>query len=251
MIKNLIDSAARQLLDARRSSFPLESLSSEYEPEDRETAYAIQDALIAASGEAIGGWKIAAGTGAAPVCSPLLASAYRTPGEPLSVARTMATIVEAEIAVRIGKNLPPRKERYTPEEIEAAIAALHPSLEILGSRFKPAYTPSPLLVIADLQNNSAVVTGPAKSDWRSIDPSQLDIILAAGGKTLSVSKGPSLTDILAALTWLANGRSHRYGGLARDQIIITGSRVNLPIGRPGERVRAEFADLGEIALMPI
>ncbi|MEZ2128118.1 MULTISPECIES: 2-keto-4-pentenoate hydratase [unclassified Sinorhizobium] len=249
MTSNRIDAAAKHLLDARRNGFRLEGLSSEYIPADRETAFAIQDALIAQSGEEIGGWKIAADAGPDPLCSPLLASAYRLPDEPLGMERTMATIVEAEVAVSIGSDLPPRDRNYTDEEIEAAIAAARPALEVLGTRFNRSFVIPPLLAVADLQNNSAVVAGPEDKDWRKIDFSTLPIRLGIGGdRVLEVDRGASKTEIVTALTWLANTRARRHGGLKAGQIIITGSRVNLPIGQPGDRITADFGALGTIAI---
>lgn len=249
MTSNRIDAAAKHLLDARRSGFHLEGLSSEYIPVDRAAAFAVQDALIAQSGEEIGGWKIAAGAGSDALCSPLLASAYRSPDEPLGVARTMATIVEAEVAVSIGSDLPPRDRNYTEEEIEAAIAAVHPALEILGTRFNRSFVIPPFLAAADLQNNAAVVAGPADKDWRKIDFSTLAIRLCAGQeRVLEVDRGASKAEIVAALTWLANGRARNHGGLKAGQIIITGSRVNMPIGHPGDRITADFGALGTIAI---
>jgi 2-keto-4-pentenoate hydratase len=243
-----ISAAARHLLGARRSGFRLEGLADDFVPGDYEVAYAIQDALIDVSEEWIGGWKIAAGTGPEPVCSPLLASSYRRDGDVLNVAGTMATIVEAEVAVRIGSDLPPRSKGYSEQEMSSAIASLHPSLEILGTRFNPKLSVPQLVVIADLQNNSAVAVGAPKTDWQEIDLSHLGITLTVGDEVLKVDKGPTMADVLSALTWLANGRAHRYGGFKAGQVIITGSRVNTPIGRPGETVGADFGVLGKISL---
>jgi 2-keto-4-pentenoate hydratase len=243
-----IAAAARHLLEARKSGFHLEGLADDFVPEELDVAYAIQDAIIKASEEQIGGWKIAAGTGPGPMCSPLLASAYRASGDILNVAASMATLVEAEVAVRIGTDLPPRDKDYSEQEVSGAIGSLHPSLEILGTRFNPEITIARLLVIADLQNNAAVVVGPAVPEWQGLDLSGLGIKLLIGDRSTATDTGPSASDVLSALTFLANGRARRYGGLKAGQVVITGSRINAPIARPGETVGAEFDRLGGVSL---
>lgn len=243
-----IAAAAKHLLGARKSGFYLEGLAEDFVPEDMNVAYAIQDAIIEASGEQIGGWKIAAGTGPDPACSPLLGSAYRATGDILNVAASMATLVEAEVAVRIGTDLPPRSTDYSEEEVAAAIASLHPSLEILGTRFNPTMTVPRLIVMADLQNNAAVVVGPAVPDWRGLDLSRLGIRLTIGDQSSTTDTGPTASDVLFALAFLANGRARKYGGLKAGQVVITGSRINAPIGQPGETVGAAFDGLGEVSL---
>ena len=42
--------------------------------------------------------------------------------------------VEGEFAISIGKNLPPREQPYTYEEVYSAINGVAPSLEFVGSR---------------------------------------------------------------------------------------------------------------------
>ena len=46
--------------------------------------------------------------------------------------------VEAEVAFRLGHDLPPRGTPYTREEIVAALATAHPAIEILDP---PSSTP--------------------------------------------------------------------------------------------------------------
>jgi 2-keto-4-pentenoate hydratase len=157
-------------------------------------------------------------------------------------------VVEAEVAVRIGRDLPPRTEDYSETEVRAAIASLHPSLEILGSRFDPRLTVPRLLTGADFQGNAAIVVGAPKADWADIDLSQLGITLTIGDQQSSVNSGPTAGDIVSALTWLANGRARDHGGLKAGQVIITGARPKAPIGGPGETAYADFGVLGQVSL---
>mgnify|MGYP003664784375 CR=1 FL=1 len=251
MTKKRLATAARQLLSARRSGFKLEGLAADLVPTGREEAYLVQELLVLQSEEALGGWKVAVGTGSDPVCSPILLSAYRTGNEPIDLARTMANLVEAEIGVRFGSDLPPRDEPYRDDEVAAAIEAIHPTLEILGSRFTERAEVSELINVADLQRNSAVIVGQAWHDWRQLDLSSEAIVLRIGHADCGTNVGPAIDDIIATLTWLANGRAMRFGGLKAGQIVITGSRVNAPIGTRGEMIEARFGTLGPVTLVSV
>ena len=247
-MENRVASAAKALLDARRSGFRLEGFADDCVPQDLETAYALQAKLVESSGEGIGGWKVAAGTGSEPLCSPILSTAYRSSDDILNVTGAMATLVEAEVAVRFASDLPPREKPYSEEEVYAAIAAFHPSLEILGTRFNPKLEVPRLLVVGDLQNNSAVVVGAPAEKSRDIDLSRLGITLTIGDQRSTIETGPPLADALSALTWLANGRAREFSGFKAGQVVITGSRINAPVGAPGDSVSADFGALGTVSL---
>jgi 2-keto-4-pentenoate hydratase len=237
---------SQQLLDVRKTGQRLHQLPEALVPPDLLTAYEIQDAII--GGEPVGGWKIAAGVGIEPLCSPLFASAYHASGAVLDVGQAMATIAEAEVAVRIGSDLPPREEPYSETEVAEAIASLHPSLEILGSRFLDSKSVPPLLAIADLQSNAAIVVGPPLTDWQGLDLSSLHIDFKVGAKAASVDRGASNDETVGAIAWLANTRAHSHGGLRKGQVIITGSRINAPITASDETVIADFGPLGTVTL---
>lgn len=247
-MENRVASAAKALLDARRSGFRLEGFADDCVPQDLNAAYALQRKLVEASGEGIGGWKVAAGTGPEPLCSPILSTAYRSSDDILNVTGSMATLVEAEVAVRFGSDLPPREKPYSEDEVWSAIATFHPSLEILGTRFNPKLDVPRLLVVGDLQNNSAVVIGAPAEKSRDIGLARLGITLTIGDQKSTIETGPSLSDALSALTWLANSRAQQFGGFKAGQVVITGSRINATIGVPGESVGADFGALGTVSL---
>jgi 2-keto-4-pentenoate hydratase len=240
--------AAKLFVDTRHSKRLIPAISEEMVPQTREEAYAIQDGIIALQG-AVGGWKVATGTGPEPVCSPLPASIYIDSGENFSIGGWLATLIETEVAVKLGRDLPARSTPYTRDEVKAAMASLHPAIEVIGSRFAPEITLPKLLGIGDLQNNSAVLTGPAITDWSGLDLAHLKISLRTGGVEIGTADGgPDIEAIIDALTWLANHAGARQGGLRAGQIIITGSRIVRPIGKPGEAVEADFGALGSLKI---
>src|SRR5438046_2515629 len=115
-----VQQAAELLVEARRSGRPLDGLPPALRATSAAQAWAIQDAVMALLGERAGGWKVGVVDGVPPSCAPMFASLIRP--SPLSIpAATVPLLgVEAEIAVRIGRDLPPRAEPYGRADILAA-----------------------------------------------------------------------------------------------------------------------------------
>ena len=64
--------------------------------------------------------------------------------------------------------LAPRAQPYTREEILAA-ASLHPTIEIVDSRYRDFRSLDRLQVLADNVSNGALVYGAAVSGWHGIE----------------------------------------------------------------------------------
>ena len=101
--------AADLLLAARKDpSKKLTDLPAELQPKDRPEAYVIQH-MIAATFSGIGGWKVGAlgpETNAIMQCGALPAEGV-VPSPATTSANTLRGI-EAEVAFRMGRDLPPR-----------------------------------------------------------------------------------------------------------------------------------------------
>jgi len=240
--------AADLLAKVRRTGVVLDSFPDDLVPVDRDEIYALQDALIAALG-AVGGWKIAAASESAPLCSPLLASSYLPSGASLDITTNRATIVEVEVGFRFKADLPPRGTPYGRDEVLEAIEGALPALEIVGTRFAADFAVPRTVALGDLQVNAAVVTGTVVSDWQGLDLANLAVSADVGADHYAVDAGTTKEAIIDALVWLANNGAVRQGGLKAGQVVITGARINKPIGRPGEMVEASLDGLGQVRLM--
>lgn len=238
--------AAMLLSRARHTGERLAAFPEALVPQDRAGAYAVQDELIALEGE-VGGWKVAAGVEATPIHSPILATGYLASGVTLDMTTLLADRVEVEVGVRLKSDLLSRAQGYSRQEVIEAIEGLLPALEILGNRFAPGFELPKMLNISDLQVNAAVVTGPLRTDWQDMDLSTLKLTLDIGAEHWSTDKGASLDAVIDALVWLANEGSLRQGGLKAGEVIITGSRIIQPLGKPGETVSATLEGLGTVS----
>jgi len=241
--------AARLLLSARRDpTQKLQSLPEAMRPKTEEQAYLIQRAIMAELGE-IGGWKVGSPdpTGAVN-CAPLPAAGVQTsPGHVLTEQCTDQG-VEAEIAVRLARDLPPRDTSYSAEEVLAAIASAHPAIEVLQSRYVDMDRVDPLSHLADSLAHFGLVVGPAITGWQSIDLAVEGVALVVNGEEMKRRTGNPAGDMLRLLVWLANHGAHWAGGLRAGQYVTTGSWTQKDFVAPGAELRVVFDHAGEAAL---
>lgn len=245
--KNL--ATAQLLLEARRSGDLLAALSDESMPRDAADAYAIQDIVTNSLG-ATGGWKVGArGPGAQANCAPLPRDLIYASPAAISASERGRCAVEAEIAVLLKQDLPPKSSAYTRVEVIAAVASLHPTLEVVSSRF--AATPaSPLAVLADNLSNGSLVVGQGRTHELEIDQTRQAVELYFDAEQVAAATGGNPAgDIWELLTWLANHAAMRCGGLRSGQIITTGSCTGLTFAKRGTRVKAVFPGLGAVELL--
>ena len=76
--------------------------------------------------------------------------------------------IEAEVAFRLARDLPKRDKSYARDEIVAAIASMHPVIELVDTRFADFAKIDALSKLADNQSNAALIYGPAVPGWQSL-----------------------------------------------------------------------------------
>lgn len=239
--------AALLLSRVRRTGERLVSFPEALVPQDLAAAYAIQDEIIALEGE-VGGWKIASGTDPVPMISPILAHSFFHSGTTITIADLMATLVEVEVGLKLGRDLPAQAGGYSRDEVVAAIEGFLPAFEIVGTRFAPGYELPKLLNMGDLQANAAVVSGALVTDWQGLSLGDLKLTLTIADAVFEADTGASLEVIIDSLVWLANEGALRQGGLRKGQIIITGARIKETLGKPGAAMSATLGALGTVSV---
>lgn len=211
-------------------------------PADLAAAYAVQDRIIGKLGP-IGGWKVMAGAEGDPLCAPIPASRYFSDGARLHNTHHNLVLTEIEVGVRLGSDLPAVANSQT---VEAAIAALVPAIEMVGSPFINRDAIPFNAKLADLQSNGAVVVGPdflpaIKDQLANLSVSlDLDGVAAKHAQT-----GASFQAIVEAVRWLASHAAARGLPLRAGQVIITGSRILYAHGT-AEHITGDFGDLGRV-----
>jgi 2-keto-4-pentenoate hydratase len=219
-----------------------------------EEAYRIQSQLAARAGNTVRGWKVTALSieqqrgylTDRPVAGALLSPFVHTAPSVLSAAQFVVPLLECEVAFLLGADLPPREQDYTRGEIEAAVEAVVPAMEIADSRW-PANAPD-LLKLADSMGNGAFIAGAPVRDWCRLDLDNLAVSLTHDGSV--AERGSSariLGNPLLAVIALANAQPLPAGGLKRGQFVTTGTCTTPIPPKPGTYV-GEFGALGTLRL---
>ncbi len=237
--------AADLLLDARRTKTPIDDLPEEVRPVDMDEAYYIQDRMAEAYGD-VGGWKIGAGSPeATPLYAPMMKAWLADDRAVWKDARHRFRGLEAEIAFRVGKDLPPRATAYTLEEVIVAMESCHPAIEVLETALtEPKKAPKPSMV-ADLQMHGGFVAGPAIANWQDIDWTKESVALSVNGVVRVERTGSNTSgDLVGLLPWLANHGATRTGGLKAGQWVTTGSWTGNTPSESGSTVDVVFTPHG-------
>jgi len=218
-------------------------------PADEAEAYAIQDAVARRLGP-VTAWKVGARTPESePFRAPINAATlfFDTGRLPASMFHVIG--VEAEIAYRLARDLPPRAEPWTREEVLDAVASVHPAFEIVDTRFTAFGAQDPFSHMADQMNHGALVVGPAIPDWRALDPLAERVALEVDGETrIETVGGNSAGDPVRLLVWLANAGARSLGGLRAGDVVTTGSCTGTVFVPPGSRSVARYGTMGTIEL---
>ena len=135
--------------------------------------------------------------------------------------------LEAEIAFRLGKDLPPRARPYTMAEVRRAVASVHPAVEIVSSRWTDWLAVGLHSVVADHGANGALVVGRPLSGGTELDLDRLEVEMRVDGATVGKGTGAAVIGgPHGSLLWLAN-LLRRRGGLKAGEYVSTGTCTGL------------------------
>jgi 2-keto-4-pentenoate hydratase len=252
-----IERAAALLIEARHTRVPTD-LPEACRPRSLDEAYAIQEAVTAGLGETPVGWKIGATDAAVraiegfaePVAGRLFAGhVHAAPAELPADLFTTFRNCETEFAFRLGRDLPPRSQPYRRDEVVAAIATLHPAIEVGDTRYRDRAAMGGIGVCADNSGGTEFVMAEDIVDWQDLDLPSRTVILEVDGEVRAEGAGSAVMgDPAEALLWLANHLSRRGIGLKAGEIVTTGSCTGITKVDAGTHARADFGDLGEVVI---
>jgi 2-keto-4-pentenoate hydratase len=240
----------------------IQNLPEECRPLSTEQGYEAQAQLTSVSGRSIVGWKIAATSAngqshihvSGPLAGRLLSGQGFESGATVPSAGNRMRVAEPEFAFAMGHDLPPQNTSYTVEEVMAAVATLHPAIEIPDSRLAPFTEAGEAQLLADNACARHFVLGPAApDDWRALDLSIHTVQARVDhGTSLQYTRegsgGNVLGDPRIALTWLANQLSALGITLQKGQVVTTGTCM-VPLAlKPGDTVTANFGLAGHVRM---
>lgn len=244
--------AASLIEQALASGERLDGLPDECRPTDLAQAYAIQRRLTDHLGQR-GGWKVGAKTpdpDAPRHYSALPASLVRQGPVKLAFSRFSYPTLEAEVAFKLGKDLPARDRPYSTAEVSEAVASVHAVIELVDSRFMgwPQEVDA-LTQLADLQNNGFLVVGDGVSDWHSLTLDTLEVSLSVDdAEVVNARGGNPAGDPFTLLVWLANALPDRGQSLSAGEIVTCGSCSGKYLAEQPLSVLVSFKELGRAEL---
>lgn len=250
MTPEQIDTAARTLVAARAGQ-PIAELPDAARPQSADDAYAIQDAVLARLGERIGGWKVGMLPDGGNFIAPIYASKVQPSPASLPARGFHVIGIECEIGFHIDQQLSHRatvsvEQPYARDEILAAVS-MHPTIEIVDSRYLDFRSLDRLQVLADNFSNGALVYGPAASGWQGMDLKHPPIAVTANGKDFAECTGLRAGDPVDLLVTAVNLIVCRQGGVpAVGTFITTGTHTGMVFTEPGAAIRADYGSLGRV-----
>jgi len=242
-------------LEARRTANPIAEVPAALEPASLEETWFVQDRMAQTleprGSVAARAWKIGASApDATPNFGPMLVEWQAADGAVYAGERIRLRGVEAEVAFKLGKDLPKRETPYTRAEIIDAIASCHPLIEELEAAVPVLAEAKKFVKLADLGMHGGFITGPAVANWQQIDFAGETVTLTIGGKVVKQLKASNSagTDLLRMIVFLANEGAERTGGLEAGTWITTGSWTGNDFATAGQAVEVNFTTVGTVKM---
>jgi 2-keto-4-pentenoate hydratase len=246
---------AQVFVDARRAGRAIASYPGE-RPLDLAQAYRVQDEAIALWHRAIGGWKVGRinppadrRLGADRLAGPIFADTIvdGTAGEPVvPVFADGFAAGEAEFVLRIRLPDQARLPRDDAETL-AWIDDIRIGVEIASSPYPGINADGACVTISDQGNNAGLVLGAPVARERWVDLGSIRVETRVGDQTVgSASAATMLDGPLGAVRFLLRNLDERGIEPQDGWWISSGAVTGVHPIRPGDRLSARFAGIGEV-----
>lgn len=255
--------AAQELVRQQEARATFIPLSAAFEPPSLDQAYATQDAFVEQLAKQrntrVGGYKIAITTPAMralvgfddAISGCVLADSVHASGHKLSLQKFQHLIVEFELALQFGQDLPQREDAWNRHNIAPYIECAYPSLEIADDRFadyallKKGF----FSLVAENAWNHGVVLGSAIAAkdfdalWQTQATATINGKAIGHGHSHDVMGHP-----LTAMAWIANHLRSLGKHFKAGDWVSTGSWVASQFPTAEQELRFEMKGLGEVTL---
>ena len=249
--------AAQLLLSSWQTGTRINALPQACRPTSRVDGYAVQSALQSLSGRHAVRLEDRCHQSSRPDPYRRRRAAGRPAAVPAGCAQRERTralpgnhmrVAEPEFAFRMARDLLPRSQPYTKDEVLAAVGTLHPAIEVPDSRYDDFARVGAAQLIADNACAHYFVLGEAAAaDWRTLDLAEHAVRGEVSARYAREGKGANvLGDPRVALTWLANELRELGMGLRSGQVVTTGTCMTPLELQAGDCVRADFGALGTV-----
>jgi 2-oxo-3-hexenedioate decarboxylase len=252
-----VERAAAVLADAEAQRADRGPITDEWPALDLDTAYRVQDQLLARkleAGERIVGVKLGLTSRAKQqrmgIASPLTAwltdRMVLPAGVPLPTAELIHPRVEPEIVFVLGERL--AGPGITAARAMEAVSHVYAGLEVIDSRYTDFKFTLPDVVADNASSSRFVVGGVARR------PDELDLALEAcllevDGEVVDSATGAAVQGHPAeALALAANALAERRIALEPGWVVLTGGMTDAVFAPHGGQIAAHFSNLGSVTL---
>ncbi len=246
---------ARALADARTNGRKMDAYPGDA-PADEAHAFRVQCDAAKLTGWTQTGWKIGCTSKMAqdmlradgPFPGPLYAERTFPDDGDVPVSERAIRLVEPEIAFIMACDLPAGDRPHSAEDVVAAAASAHLSLELVDRRLPGGLEDGNMWNIADGGCNDAFVLGPANEVLPAGRYAALELIVSRNNQPATTGAGANALggpDI--ALAWLANYLNSRGLMLKAGDVVTTGVVTGLVYVEPGDEIISTCAELGEVS----
>jgi 2-keto-4-pentenoate hydratase len=215
-------------------------------------AYQIQAQVAGLLGQGVAGWKVGIGPDDIAMAAPILDGDVIASGGTFDLSGDLKSVkVEAELALRLGRDLPPPSGAlYKRQSILDAVAEIFCGIELVHTRFVNDAEVDFATRLADNFAHGAYVAGSSSQQFAGLDLSRLRCTVTRDGAIVSDRNGghPLGDPLVPVIAW-ANAQCDQLGGLRAGQFITTGTlidpfAVNAPTG-----LAAKVAGAGDASLV--
>ncbi|MFZ4602569.1 MAG: 2-keto-4-pentenoate hydratase [Caulobacterales bacterium] len=243
---------ADSLFSARSANRAMGDADAHTFPGAPSSAYAVQDRLIVLEGGPTRYWKLGAPTIQSqaglglnePFCGPMFTDVCQASPGRFATSTFPVHVFEPEIAIRLRADLDGAAE-MTVARARAAIASMHPAIELINWRFGNTGKLGALAMIADYAANGGFVLGEAMPD--DVDYWSLPLEVRINGAPVAHRTPPAPeTDPASLLAWCARHLAARGYRLSAGDIITTGSQAGVLPYRPGDQIEVDFGPGGTV-----
>lgn len=253
-MNNPIEQVAQALLAARREHVPADAAPLADALTESAQAFAVQDAVARGAGMLGAGfpryWKTGATgrDGVAPHAALPPAGVWPA-GADARAWPFHHRLIEAEIALRLGRDVAPAEAAsLTEQDALALVDAMTVSIELVDFRWRQAAQAAPLLKLADLQSHGALVLGEwqpfQQRDWAR----QLCVVKIGSGPEREFRGTHSVGDPARLFApWLRHASRHG-DTVPAGTIVTTGTWCGMLQAAAGDLVTVRFEGVGQASV---
>jgi 2-keto-4-pentenoate hydratase len=246
---------AARLIEAAGKRSGIEALTTSAGAFDVETAYRVQDAVVAdrvTHGAPIVGAKLGLTSAAKqrqmkvdePLYDWLTGDMAIDVGQPLRSAAFIQPRCEPEIAFVLREDL--SGAHVTAAQVLAATSGVCPAIDVLDSRFA-GYSFTLPDVIADNASGAGFILGGQVTDPAGLDLRLTGVVLEKNGELAATAAGAAvLGHPAASVAWLVRALATRERGLHAGQVVLSGALTEAVAVSDGDVIVARFDRLGTI-----